>query len=187
VLLASVVVVVSAGSLLSTSAYAQAAKYMKPNKDGTGNIVFASTNIKKNEEGNATLKTTFTSADTIYARAYFVGKMGQLQGEEEGFMDLWIDGEHQKRLSFTNKDIPADRDQTLVYVYNTKDYPPDFKNDVWAGLSPGPHKVKLVIGKTKFMREGVRLQDQGDRYAIKKDDVHKAVYLSDSDFTFIQK
>ena len=166
---------------------AQASKYLKLNKDGSGNIVFATTNIKKNEEGKATLKTSFTDGDSIYARAYFPGKMGQLQGEEEGFIDLWIDGKHQKRLAFTNKDVPADRDQTLIYVYNTKDYTPDFKADIWGELSAGKHSVKVVVGKTKFMREGISVQDQGDRYAIKRDDVHKAVYLSDSSFEFTKK
>ena len=161
--------------------------FKKMNKDGSANMVFATTNIKKGEEGKATLKTKFSSDDSIYARAYFGTKMGQLQGEEEGFMDIWIDGKHRKRLAFTNKDIPADRDQTLIYVYNTKDYSPDFKNDVWDELDAGEHKVKLVVGKTKFMREGVSVTDQGDRYAIKRDDVHKAVYLSDSDFIFTKK
>ncbi|MBI3716508.1 MAG: hypothetical protein HY255_10990 [Betaproteobacteria bacterium] len=168
-------------------ANAQAAKYLILNKDGSGNIVFATTNIKKGEEGKATLKTAFADGDSIYARAYFPGKMGQLQGEEEGFIDIWIDGKHQKRLAFTNKDVPADRDQTLIYVYNTKDYPADFKDDIWNGLSAGKHSVKVVVGKTKFIREGVSVQDQGDRYAIKRDDLHKAVYLSDSSFEFTKK
>ena len=75
----------------------------------------------------------------------------------------------------------------IIYVYNTKDYKPDFKSDVWDELSGGQHKVKLVVGKTKFMREGLSVTDQGDRYAIKRDDVHKAVYLSDSDFVFVKK
>ncbi|MEI6737606.1 MAG: hypothetical protein WCL29_03910 [Pseudomonadota bacterium] len=78
--------------MMSGTANAQASKYLKLNKDGSGNIVFASTNIKKGEEGKAALKTVFTDSDSIYARAYFPGKMGQLQGEEEGFMDIWIDG-----------------------------------------------------------------------------------------------
>ncbi len=173
-----------AAFILSGTASAQASKYLKLNKDGSGNVVFATTNIKKGEEGKASLKTAFTSDDSIYARAYFPGKMGLLQGEEEGFIDIWIDGEHQKRLAFTNKDVPADRDQTLIYIYNTKDYAPDFKDDVWGALASGEHKVKIIVGKTKFLREGVSVQDQGDRYAIKRDNVHKAVYLSDSSFLF---
>ncbi len=184
---ASVFAAAAVTLLMSGMATAQASKYLKLNKDGSGNIVFATTNIKKGEESKAALKTTFTDGDSIYARAYFPGKMGQLQGEEEGFIDLWVDGEHQKRLAFTNKDVPADRDQTLIYVYNTKDYSPDFKADIWNELSAGEHKIKLVVGKTKFMREGISVQDQGDRYALKKDDVHKAVYLSDSSFTFTKK
>ena len=174
-------------SVLAISAHAADGSFKKMNKDGSANMVFATTNIKKGEEAKAALKTKFTSDDSIYARAYFGTKMGQLQGEEEGFMDIWIDGKHRKRLAFTNKDIPADRDQTLIYVYNTKDYPPDFKADVWDELDPGEHKVKLVVGKTKFMRKGLSVTDQGDRYAIKRDDVHKAVYLSDADFVFVKQ
>ncbi len=180
-------VAIFALSMLALSANAADGSFKKMNKDGSANMVFATTNIKKGEEGKAVLKTQFTSDDSIYARAYFGTKMGQLQGEEEGFIDIWIDGTHRKRLGFTNKDVAADRDQTLIYVYNTKDYKPDFKDDVWDELDAGTHKVKLVVGKTKFMREGVSVTDQGDRYAIKRDDVHKAVYLSDADFVFVKK
>ena len=185
--LAAMTALVIAASFLAVTAHAADSGFKKMNKDGSANMVFATTNIKKGEEGKASLKTKFTSDDSIYARAYFGTKMGQLQGEEEGFIDIWIDGTHRKRLAFTNKDVAADRDQTLIYVYNTKDYSPDFKDDVWDELSAGEHKVKLVVGKTKFMREGVSVTDQGDRYAIKRDDVHKAVYLSDSDFMFVKK
>jgi hypothetical protein len=44
----------------------------------------------------------------------------------------------------------------------------------------------LVVGKTQFMREGVSVQDMGDSLALKRDDVHEAVYLSDATFTFVK-
>jgi hypothetical protein len=179
-------VLTAAVSLLTMSSYAAESKFKKMNKDGSANIVFSDTNIKKGEEAKSTLKTKFDDSESIYARAYFPAKFGQLKGEEEGFIDIWVDGKHAKRLNFSNKDVPADRDQMLIYVYNTKDYKPDFKDDVWDSLSAGEHTIKLVVGKTKFLREGVSVQDQGDRYAFKRDDVHKAVYLSDSNFTFVK-
>jgi hypothetical protein len=172
--------------IFAASSYGADSKYKKLNKDGTANMVFSTTNIKKGAEDKSTLKTKFDDTESIYARAYFSAKFGQLKGEEEGFIDIWIDGSHAKRLNFTNKDISPDKDQTLIYVYNTKDYAPDFKDDVWESLSAGEHKIHLVVGKTQFMREGVSVQDQGDRYALKRDDVHKAVYLSDATFTFIK-
>jgi len=170
----------------AVSSYGAEQKYKVLNKDGTANMVFSNTNIKKGAEGKSTLKTKFDDTESIYARAYFSSKFGQLKGEEEGFIDIWIDGSHAKRLNFTNKDISADKDQTLIYVYNTNDYPADFKEDVWESLSAGEHKIHLVVGKTKFMREGVSVEDQGDRLAFKRDDVHKAVYLSDATFTFVK-
>lgn len=185
-MLKATLVLTIALSVLSVSSFAADSKYKKLNKDGTANMVFSSSNIKKGEEGKATLKTKFNDSDSIYARAYFSSKFGQLKGEEEGFIDIWIDGKHEKRLNFSNKDVAPDKDQMLIYVYNTTDYTPDFKSEVWDGLSAGEHKIHLVVGKTKFMREGVSVQDQGDRYAIKRDDVHKAVYLSDATFTFVK-
>lgn len=169
------------------SAPAQSSKFMKLNKDGAGNIIFSNTSIKKNEEGKNTLKTRFNSADSIYARAYFSKPMGAFTGEEEGFIDIWVDGKHAKRLNFTNKDVPADRDQMVIYVYNTQDYSPDFKDEVWDDLSAGEHKIKVVVGRTKFLREGATAEVQGDKLVVRRDDPHVAVYLSDSDFTFVKE
>ncbi|NVN92334.1 MAG: hypothetical protein HXX11_17275 [Desulfuromonadales bacterium] len=180
------IVLTTALVTLASSSYGADSKFKKINKDGTANMVFSDTNIKKGAENRSTLKTKFDDTESIYARAYFSSKFGQLKGEEEGFIDIWIDGSHAKRLNFTNKDISADKDQTLIYVYNTKDYPADFKDDVWENLTSGEHKIHLVVGKTKFMREGVSVEDQGDRLALKRDDVHKAVYLSDATFTFLK-
>ena len=170
----------------SLSASDAGSKFRKLNKDGTGNMVFSSTNIVKGEEEKSELKTIFKEGESIYARAYFSTKLGELEGEEEGFIDLWIDGKHQKRLGFTNKDIAADKDQTLIYVYNTTDYSPDFNESLFSDLTAGEHKIRLIVGKTKFVREGASLRDQGDTIAVVQDDVHKAVYLSDSSFTFIK-
>jgi hypothetical protein len=180
------VILITVVVAFSVTSYGADSKFKKLNKDGTANMVFSNTNIKKGAEDKSILKTKFDDTESIYARAYFSSKFGQLKGEEEGFIDIWIDGSHAKRLNFTNKDVAADKDQTLIYVYNTKDYSPDFKDDVWDSLSAGEHKIHLVVGKTKFMREGVSVQDQGDRYALKKDDVHKAVYLSDATFIFVK-
>ena len=79
--------------LLSVSVVsnAQSSKFMTLNKDGTGNIVFSKTLIKKNEESKNTLVTKFTSGDSIYARAYFPKAIGAFTGEEEGFIDMWVD------------------------------------------------------------------------------------------------
>jgi hypothetical protein len=185
--LLSVAVILTVAILaFSAVSFGADSKYKKLNKDGTANMVFSNTNIKKGAEDKSVLKTKFDDSESIYARAYFSSKFGQLEGEEEGFIDIWIDGSHAKRLNFANKDVAPDKDQMLIYVYNTKDYKPDFKEDVWDSLSAGEHKIHMVVGKTKFMREGVSVQDQGDRYAIKRDDVHKAVYLSDSTFTFVK-
>ena len=167
-------------------ANAQSSKFMSLNKDGTGNIVFSTTVIKKNEEGSSTLATKFSSGDSIYARAYFPKAIGAFTGEEEGFIDLWVDGKHEKRLNFSNKDVAADKDQMLIYVYNTKDYKPDFKSEVWDGISAGEHRVKLVVGRTKFLRKGATAEFQGDKIVVKRDDPHAPVYLSDSNFTFIK-
>ena len=173
-------------AISSVSVSAADSKYAKLNKDGTGNIIFASTNIVKGEEEKCELKTTFKEGETIYARAYFSSKMPELEGEEEGFIDLWIDGKHEKRLGFTNKDIAPGKDQTLIYVYNTTDYSPDFSDSLFSELSPGEHKLRLIVGVTKFLREGASLRDNGDTVSVVKDDVHKATYLSDSAFTFIK-
>jgi hypothetical protein len=172
---------------VSLVANAQSSKFMTLNKDGTGNIVFSTTVIKKNEESKNALSTKFTSGDSIYARAYFPKPIGAFTGEEEGFIDMWIDGKHEKRLNFSNKDVPADKDQMLVYVYNTKDYKPDFKDDVWGTLSAGEHRIKLVVGRTKFLRKGATAEVQGDKIVVKRDDPHAAVYLSDSNFTFVKE
>jgi hypothetical protein len=169
------------------AAQAQASKYLKLNKDGTGNIVFSTTPIKKNEEAKSKLQTRFTSSDSIYARAYFSKPMGEFKGEEEGFIDVWIDGKHEKRLNFSNKDVPADRDQMVVYVFNTQDYKPDFKSEVWDGLSAGQHQVKLIVGRTKFLRKGASAEVVGDKLVVRRDDPHAAVYLSDSTFTFVKE
>lgn len=167
-------------------AHGQESKFKKLNKDGTGNIIFSSTNIVKGEEAKSELKTSFNEGETIYARAYFSTPMVKLSGEEEGFIDLWIDGKHQKRLAFSNDDIAPGKDQTLIYVYKTTDYPADFNEDLFSDLSAGEHKLRLIVGVTKFVREGAAVRDEGDRLAVVKDDVHKAVYFSDSVFTFVK-
>jgi len=75
----------------------------------------------------------------------------------------------------------------LVYVYNTNDYKPDFKDEVWEGLSAGEHRIKLLVGRTKFLRAGATAEIQGDKILVKRDDPHAAVYLSDSTFIFVKE
>lgn len=176
-----------AATLGVNSLPAAESKYAKLNKDGTGNVVFASTNIVKGEEAKAELKTTFGEGEMIYARAYFSAPMVKLAGEEEGFIDLWIDGKHAKRLKFTNDDIAPGKDQTLIYVYKTSDYAADFDESLFSDLTAGEHKMRIIVGVTKFVREGAAIRDQGDQLAVVKDDVHKANYLADSVFTFVKK
>jgi hypothetical protein len=172
---------------VAISAPAQTSKFRNLNKDGTANAVFSTTPIKKGEEAKNKLQTRFTSSDSIYARAYFSKPMGAFTGEEEGFIDVWIDGKHEKRVNFTNKDVPADRDQMVIYVYNTQDYKPDFKSEVWEGLSAGEHRVKLIVGRTKFLRKGASAEIVGDNLVVRRDDPHAAVYLSDSTFTLVKE
>jgi uncharacterized protein YbdZ (MbtH family) len=113
--------------------------------------------------------------------------MGAFTGEEEGFIDLWIDGKHKKRLSFTNKDVPADWDQMVIYVHGTKDSSPDFKDEHWSRLDPGEHRFRLIVGRTRFLRKGASAKVQGDKIVVRRDDPHKAEYLSDSTFTYVKE
>jgi hypothetical protein len=166
---------------------AQTSSFKKLNADGTANAVFSTAPIKKGEEAKSRLQTRFTTDDSIYARVYFSKPVGAFAGEEEGFIDVWIDGKHEKRLNFSNKDVPADRDQMVVYVYNTQDYKPDFKSEVWDGLSAGEHRVKLLVGRTKFLRKGASAEVVGDNLVVRRDDPHAAVYLSDATFTLVKK
>ena len=162
---------------------AQAAKFIKKNSDGTANILYSNTQIKKNEESKNALKTSFKADESIYARAYFSAKFPALTGEEEGFIDVWVDGNHAKRLNFSNRDVAAGNDQMQIYVRNTTPNP-DIKDEVWDEMTAGVHKVNIIVGHTKFMREGASASVQGDDIVVKRDDVHKAVYLSSSTFTF---
>jgi hypothetical protein len=168
-----------------TLSFAQAAKYKKMNKNGSANIVFANVKISKGEESKVALKTSFTDSDAIWARAYFPNSFGKLEGEAEGFIDMWVDGKHVKRLAFSNKDVAPENDQMLIYIHNTGS--DDFKDEVWSGISAGEHKIKIVVGKTQFLKKKVVLDVEGDDLVAKRDDAYKAVYLSESDITFIKK
>jgi len=167
------------------TAGAQIAEFRKLGPNGAANIVFSTAKIEKGKEKAVTLATKFTNTDVIWARAYFPGEFGELTEEAEGFIDIWIDGKHVKRLNFNNKTVPPDRDQTMIYVHNTGN--DDFKDDVWSGLEPGEHKVKVVVGKTELLAEKVKLAVEGDDVVAKRDDAYKAVYLSESDFTYTQE
>lgn len=169
----------------SIVAFAQAAKFKIMNKNGSANIVFSNSKIEKGKESAVALKTKFTDSEVIWARAYFPNKFGALEGEAEGFMDMWVDGKHIKRLNFTNKDVPAANDQMMIYIHNTGS--DDFKDEVWSSIDAGEHKIKIVVGKTQFLKKKVVLDVEGDDLVAKRDDAYKAVYLSESDFTFIKK
>lgn len=177
-----VVLVAAVGATMCLTAFAADSKYKKLNKDGTGNVLFSTTQINKGEEAKCTMKTSFGYDDSIYARAYFSAPLGQLTGEEVGFFDIWIDGKHAKRYEFSNKDVSAKNEQMQIYLRNT-DPSPDVKDDVWGTLDAGTHKVKVVVGRTKFMRKGATASVQGDNVVVRRDDVYKPVYLSDSSFT----
>ncbi len=165
--------------------FAQAGKFKKMNKNGSANIIFSNDKIAKGGESKVTLKTTFEESETIWARAYFPKNFGKLEKEAEGFIDMWIDGTHVKRLAFSNKDVPAQNDQMMIYVHNTGS--DDFKDDVWSGISAGEHKIKIVVGKTEFLKKKVRLDVEGRDVVAKRDDAYKAVYLAESEFTYIKK
>ncbi len=167
----------------SISLPAQSSKFIKKNADGTANILFSNTQIKKGEEAKSVMKSAFKADESIYARAYFSAKFPALTGEAEGFIDIWVDGKHAKRMAFTNRDVAAGNEQMQIYVRNT-DPSPDIKDEVWDAMEPGNHKVNLIVGFTEFMREGARASVQGDDVVVKRDDVYKAVYLSSSSFTF---
>jgi len=167
----------------SISLPAQTSKFVKKNADGTANILFSNTQIKKGEEAKNVLKASFKADESIYARAYFSAKFPALTGEAEGFIDVWVDGKHAKRMAFTNRDVAAGNEQMQVYVRNTNPSP-DIKDEVWDEMEPGEHKVNIIIGHTQFMREGARAEVQGNDLVVKRDDVYKAVYLSSSSFTF---
>jgi hypothetical protein len=165
--------------------FAQAQSAKKMNKNGTVNIIFASANIPKGKESTVALKTKFSDSDAIWARAYFPQAFGTLEGEAEGFIDMWVDGKHIKRLAFSNRDVAPDKDQMLIYIHNTGN--DDFKEEVWNEISAGEHKIKIVVGKTQFLKKKVTLDIEDDNLVAKGDDVYKAVYLSESDITFIKK
>lgn len=158
----------------------------KLNSNGTGNIVFSTSKIVKGDEAKIKMKTKFSADEVIWARAYFPKSFGKLEGDEaEAFMDIWIDGKHVKRSTFPADSFKPETDQTLIYVHNTGN--DDFKDDVWSDLSAGEHKVKIVLGKTQFLKAGVSLELQGEKIVAKDDDSYIAVYLSESDFTYVQK
>ena len=158
----------------------------KLNANGTGNILFSNTKIEKGGESKAKMKNIFSANEVIWARAYFSKPFGQLEGDDaEAFMDIWIDGKHVKRSAFPENSFKPEADQMMIYVHNTGN--DDFKDDVWADLSAGEHKVKIVFGKTQFLKAGVSLELQGEKIVAKDDDSYIAVYLSESDFTYVQK
>ena len=97
-------------------------------------------------------------------------------------MDIWIDGEHVKRLAFSNKDVKPEQTQMAIYIHNTGS--DDFKDDIWGGLEKGEHKVKIVVGKTEFMKAGVAISVQGDDVVASQDDTYQPIYLSESDFQY---
>jgi hypothetical protein len=169
------------GASLSLSA--QSSKFIKKNADGTANILFSNTQISKGGEAKNVMKAAFKADESIYARAYFNAKFPALTGEAEGFIDVWVDGKHAKRMNFSNRDVAAGNEQMQIYVRNTNPSP-DLKDEIWEAMEPGDHKVNLIVGFTQFMREGARASVQGDDVVVKRDDVYKAVYLSSSSFTF---
>ncbi len=179
-----VLLVLMAMTVISTG-FAQSARFKKMNKNGSANIIFSNSQIKKGEESKVVLKTKFTDSEVIWARAYFPGKFGTLKGEAEGFIDVWIDGKHVKRMNFSNKDVPEDKDQMMIYIHNTGS--DDIKDDVWGAIDAGEHKVKIVVGKTEFLKAKVKVDVEGNDLVAKRDDAYKAVYLSESDFTYIKE
>lgn len=170
---------------LASAVWAQSSEFRVIGSNGEGNVVFSTTKIEKGKEQSVTMATKFTSKDPIWARAYFPAEIGELEGEAEGFIDIWIDGSHAKRMSFTNKTVAADHDQTSIYIHNTGS--DDFKADVWSGLTPGEHRVKVVVGKTELVAEKVKLDVEGDDVVAKRDDAYKAVYLAESEFTYVEE
>ncbi len=176
-----VILTIAFGSM----AFAQAAKFKKLNKNGSANIIYSNSKIEKGKESNVILKNKFSDSEVIWARAYFPKAFGTLEGEAEGFIDMWIDGKHVKRLAFSNKDVPAGNDQMMIYVHNTDS--DDFKDEVWNSIDAGDHKIKIVVGKTEFLKAKVKLGVEGNDIVAERDDAYKAVYLSESEFTYTKK
>jgi hypothetical protein len=168
-----------------TMVFAQAAKFKKINKNGSANILFSNSKIEKGKESKVALKNNFTDSEVIWARAYFPKGFGTLEGEAEGFIDMWIDGKHVKRLAFSNKDVPAENDQMMIYVHNTDN--DDFKDEIWNAIDAGDHKIKIVVGKTQFLKAKIKVDVEGNDLVAKRDDAYKAVYLSESEFTYSKK
>jgi hypothetical protein len=181
----TIALMVVAVAALCAVSFAQAAKFKKINKNGSANIIFANVKISKGEESKVTLKTTFTDSEAIWARAYFPKAFGTLEGEAEGFIDMWIDGKHVKRLNFSNKDVAPENDQMVIYIHNTGN--DDFKEEVWNEIAAGQHTIKIVVGKTEFLKAKVNLDVEDDKLVAKRDDAYKAVYLSESDITYTKK
>lgn len=168
-------------SLLSISAWAQASKYRKVDKQGEANIIFSSQQIKLNMESSVILKDTFKAGEPIFARVYFPGPVGKLQKGERLLCDLWIDEQFAGRTSFATVDPSWDTIQLMVN--NTgKD---EFNADLFSGLVKGKHKMQIFVGREGFMKQKYVGERVDDKIKVSKENVYTAKYLSRGVFFYL--
>jgi len=167
--------------MLSISAWAQASKYRKIDKNGEANIIFSSQQIKKNMEKDITIKDTFTADEPIFARVYFPGPVGKLKKGERMLYDLWIDDQYAGRTSFS--DINPSWDTAQLLIRNTGQ--DEFNADLFSGLSKGKHKMQIFASKEVFMKQKYVGKRVDDKIHVSKENVHTAKCLSKGTFTYI--
>ena len=147
---------------------------------GVGNTIFASRPIGLGKEHTVKLKTTFTSRQKIYSRAYFPGMVGRFSRGEKLHTDMWIDGKHKTRVVWKRAPKSSWK-QTQNYIYRTGD--DDFKKNPLKRLRRGTYKVMIVTSRTKYT--GTEKVFKNGRWTRKK--VYKMIYLSKGKFTYIKK
>lgn len=142
-----------------------------------GKMIFSNQQIKQGMEKRAPLKSEFTSSETIWARAFFPGRLGALRKGESLNLDIWIDGKFVRRTMVAKPD-PA-WSQMQIYVRNTGN--DDFNRTVFESLDPGTHQVKISVVHDKFMKKKQVLREGRKVW----EDVFAPAYLSEGTFTYV--
>jgi len=159
-----------------------AKSYKKVDSAKTANMIFASSAIGKGKESSVTLKDSFTSSESIYARCYFPKAIGRFDKGEKCHLHLWVDGKVIWRGVYSGRTLPdASWDQIQIYIRNTGEN--DFNGAISNALdtvSSGSHEVQFIILRDKFMK----YKYIKDGKSVTKEPVYKPVYLSKGKFNY---